>query len=31
LPFVRPVTTIGLPGPVFEPDAPLSLDVHVMV
>jgi hypothetical protein len=31
LPFVRPVTVIGLEEPEAEPEAPLSLDVHVAV
>jgi hypothetical protein len=30
-PFVRPDTTIGLPDPVFEPETPPSVDVHVAV
>ena len=29
LPFVRPVTTIGLPAPVAEPVAPPSDEMHV--
>ena len=31
LPFVRPVTTIGLVVPVCEPNVPLSVDVHSAV
>jgi hypothetical protein len=31
LAVVRPVTVIGLAVPVFEPDAPPLLDVHVAV
>jgi hypothetical protein len=29
--FVSPLTVMGLPVPVFEPDVPLLLDVHVAV